>query len=346
MKTSRFKSMNRARLLSGLILLAMFSVSEAQTLKIATVVPEGSGWMVSMRAGAAEISERTEGRVKFKFYAGGVQGNDKQVQRKMRIGQLHGGAFTPTALAIFQKDAQLYSMPMLFNNQEEVDFVRGKMDHKLHALLEQAGYIDFGFGGGGFAHLMSNDPIANLEDMKSQKVWIPDGDKVAYDAIQTLGVSPVAMPITDVLTGLQTELLNAIMGPPAGTIIMQWNTGVKYITELPLAYIYAALVVEKKYFDKIQPADQLIVREVMEGVYQGFDKLSVKDNEDAYQALLDDGLKPVTPDQGQFSVWREAVSASNHTLADEGLIDKNLLLEIECYLSAHRSGDMNKDCSL
>jgi len=123
------------RLTIGLILLGLISTAGAQTIKLATIVPEGSGWMKSMRAGAAEIKERTEGRVKFKFYGGGVQGNDKQVLRKMRIGQLHGGAFSSNGLIDVQKDSQLYALPMLFNNLEEVQFVRARMDDKLRGLI-------------------------------------------------------------------------------------------------------------------------------------------------------------------------------------------------------------------
>ena len=125
--------------------------------------------MDSMRAGAAEIKERTDGRVKFKFYGGGVQGNDKQVLRKMRIGQLHGGAFTSNGLIDVQKDSQLYALPMLFNNLEEVQFVRERMDDKLRGLIEEAGYVNFGFAGGGFARIMSNQPIANLKICKAGK---------------------------------------------------------------------------------------------------------------------------------------------------------------------------------
>jgi len=301
--------------------------------------------MNAMRAGAAEIRERTEGRVKFKFYGGGVQGNDKQVLRKMRIGQLHGGAFTSIALGEFQKDAVLYGMPMLFDNLEEVQFARDRMDDKLRTLLEDAGYVNFGFAGGGFAHIMSTRPIANLDDMKGLKVWVPDGDRLAYGAIKALGVSPVTMPLTDVLTGLQTELIDTIMGPPEGTIILQWNTGVSYITELPLAYIFAMLIVEKKHFDRIQTADQAIVREVMERVYLGFDQQGNDDNKKAYKALLDDGIKSVSPDRGQIPEWHEAVQKSNHRLAAEGVVDTGLLNEIECYVAAFRTGNSEKDCS-
>jgi TRAP-type C4-dicarboxylate transport system substrate-binding protein len=328
----------------ALILLGLMSTASAQTIKIATIVPEGSGWMNSMRAGATEIGKRTDGRVKFKFYGGGVQGNDKQILRKMRIGQLHGGAFTSNVLLEFQKDSVLYSMPMLFKNLEEVKFARDHMDNKLRDLLEQAGYVNFGFAGGGFAHIMSSMSIANLNDLKGLKVWIPEGDRISYEAAKSLDISPVILPLTDVMTGLQTELIDTIISPPAATIILQWNTKVSYITELPLSYVFAMLVIDKKYFDRIQPADQTVVREVMEKIYQGFDQQGNEDNKQAYKALLDDGMKSVTPDEGQVPQWHKAIQETNHRLAEEGLIDVGLLAELECYVTAYRAGDLAKDC--
>lgn len=346
----RFKNGFSARLFTGLfsVLLIMFGllpVANAQTIKLATIAPEGSSWMNAMRSGASEIGERTHGRVQFKFYGGGVMGNDNQVLRKMRIGQLHGGTFTSNALYEFQKDIPLYATPMLFNNIEEVRFVRDHLDDRLRELLEQAGFVNFGFASGGFAHIMSQRPIANLEDMQGLKVWVPEGDRVSQSALRALGVSPVTMPLTDVLTGLQTELIDTIMGPPAGTIILQWNTGVNYITDLPVAYIFAMLVVDKKYFDRIAAGDQAIVREVWERVYRGFDQEGNSDNKNAYKALLDNGMKSVSPDTGQMDNWRRVVQTSNHELAKEGVMDIGLLKEIECYVSAYRTSNLEKDCT-
>lgn len=339
------KGLLAKQLAAALLLFVLAFSASAQTIKIATIAPEGSGWMNAMRAGATEIKKRTEGRVKFKFYGGGVQGNDKQVMRKMRIGQLNGGAFTSNAVGVFQKDAQIYAAPMLFNSLEEVRFVRTRMDHGLRARIEQAGYVNFGFAGSGFAHIMSQRPIANIADMQGLKIWVPDGDIMSYGAIKALGVSPVTMPLTDVLTGLQTELIDTIIGPPAGTIVLQWNTAVNYITDLPLAYIFAMLVIDKKVFNRLQAADQAIVREVMEGVYLEFDQQGAADNQAAYQALLDDGMKSVKSEQGQLSEWQDAVRKSNHKLAAEGVVSTAVLAEIECYINAYRGGDKSKDCS-
>ena len=141
------KGFMAARIAITILLTSLVSTASAQTIKLATIAPEGSSWMTDMRAGAAEIAERTDGRVKIKLYGGGVQGSDKQVLRKMRIGQLHGGAFTSNGLIEIQKDSQLYAMPMLFNSIEEVQFARDRMDDKLRDRIEQAGYVNFGFAG-------------------------------------------------------------------------------------------------------------------------------------------------------------------------------------------------------
>lgn len=334
----------------GKILLVLISLclapgASAQTIKLATIAPEGSSWMDSMRAGAAEIDERTDGRVKFKFYGGGVQGNDKQVLRKMRIGQLHGGAFTSNGLIDVQRDSQLYALPMLFDNLEEVRFVRSRMDDKLRGLIEDAGYVNFGFAGGGFARLMSNQPIAKLKDLQGRKVWVPDGDRMSYEASKALGISPVIMPLTDVMTGLQTELIDTIMSPPAAAIILQWNTKVSYITELPLSYIFAMIAIDKKYFNRIQPADQLIVREVMERIYMGFDQQGNEDNQNAYKALIESGMTLVTPELGQLPEWRAIIQKSNRRLANKGEVDIRLLDELECYVKGYRAGNQAIDCT-
>lgn len=219
------------------------------------------------------------------------------------------------------------------------------MDSKLRELLEQAGYVNFGFASGGFAHIMSNRPIVSLEDLQGLKVWVPDGDRISYEAVRALGVSPVTMPLTDVLTGLQTELIDTIMSPPAGAIILQWNTGLSYITEIPLAYIFAMMIIDKKYFDRLQADDQTIVREVMERVYLDFEEQGNDDNKKAYKALLDDGMKSVIPNHSQVREWHIAIQESNHRLAAENVIDAGLLNELECYVAAYREENLSKDCT-
>lgn len=321
-------------------LLLFFAVPgvHAQTLKIATIAPEGSSWMNDMRSGAKVIEEHTQGRVKFKFYGGGVQGNDKQVQRKMRTGQLHGGAFASGAMNKFQKDGDLFSIPMVFNTIDEVRYVRSQMDGIIRQRLEDAGFVNFGFAGAGFAYMMSNQPLVTLSDLKGQKVWIPEGDPIGFSALRALGVAPVIMPVTDVMTGLQTDLIDSVTVPPVGAVVFQWHTRLKYITELPIAYIYAALLIDKRAFSKLSEEDQKVVREVMEGTYRKFDQNGVRENGDALQALLGNGLQLVSPDTAQVSEWRGIVNASHRKLANEGTFDVTLLDQMQSLIDAYRNG--------
>jgi TRAP-type C4-dicarboxylate transport system substrate-binding protein len=324
------------KVVSVLLLALAAPLTFAQTLKIATIAPEGSSWMKDMKSGAKAIEEATEGRVKIKFYGGGVQGNDKQVQRKMRTGQLHGGAFTSGALNKFQRDADLFSMPMLFNSIDEARFVRKAMDGEVRQRLEDAGYVNFGFAGAGFAYMMSNRPLVTLADLKGQKVWIPEGDPVGFAALRALGVAPVIMPVTDVMTGLQTDLLDCVTVPPVGAVVFQWFTRLKYITELPIAYVYASLLVDKRAFSKLLPEDQLVVREVMEGIYRKFDQYGVADNRKAMQALVESGLEIVSPDTANIDEWRTIVNASHRKLATDGTFDQVLLDQVQVLLDDYR----------
>jgi TRAP-type C4-dicarboxylate transport system substrate-binding protein len=326
------------KLLSVLFLALAPPAIFAQTLKIATIAPEGSSWMNDMRSGAKVIEEHTEGRVKFKFYGGGVQGNDKQVQRKMRTGQLHGGAFTSGALNKFQKDADLFSMPLLFNSIDEARFVRSELEGVVRQRLEDAGYVNFGFAAAGFAYMMSNKPLATLSDMKGQKVWIPEGDPIGFAALRALGVAPVIMPITDVMTGLQTDLLDSVTVPPVGAVVFQWHTRLKYITELPIAYVYASLLIDKRPFSKLTPEDQAVVRDVMEGIYRKFDQGGVIDNREALQALLDNGLEMVSPDTADLGEWRTIVNASHRQMAMDGTFDIALLDRMQELIEDFRDG--------
>ena len=320
----------------GFVATSVFA--QQTTIKIATIAPESSSWMKDMRAGAEAIENATEGRVKFKFYGGGVQGNDKQVQRKMRTGQLHGGAFSSGGLNRFQKDADIFALPMLFNTIDEARYIRGELEPVIRQRLEEAGYVNFGLAAAGFAYMMATQPAYTLDDLKGRKVWAPEGDPVGFAALRALGVAPVVMPVTDVMTGLQTDLLDSITAPPVGAVVFQWHTQLNYLADVPIAYVYAALLVEKRVFSRLTPEDQAVVREVMEGIYRKFDKYGVSDNQEAMQALLASGLESIKPDPEDVAEWREVVRQSHRQLAAEDVFDPVLYDRIESLLEQYRAG--------
>lgn len=316
-------------------LLLMPQALGAATFKIATVAPEGTSWMRAMRAGAEEIEQRTEGRVEFRFYGGGVMGDEPAVLRKMRFGQLQGGAFTGGGAALMQPDVRIYGLPLLFRDHAEVDHLRAELDAEIYGRLEEAGYVTFGFASGGFAMLMSQSPVSTLDDVRGRKLWVPEGDEVLYESMQELGLSPVTLPLTDVLTGLQTELIEAVGVSPLGAVAFQWHTQVQHVTDYPLVYLVGTMIVDKRPFDRLSAEDQAVVREVWGRVYAEFDGANRADDLEATAALRDQGLT-FHPIEDDVDAWRERLDGVFLRLGEEGVFDVELYQRALEVLEAYR----------
>jgi len=311
--------MNR-RLLKMLIvlLLTLPHTAHAIKLKLATIAPEGSPWMAVMRTGADEIRQRTAGRVELKFYGGGVMGNEKSVFRKMRAGQLHGGAFSSTALTEVYPDLKLRALPMVLRDYSDYDAMAVALDGQFRQGLEDAGFVNFGFAEAGISLPMGTVPVRSLEDLDGQKMWVPEGDTVSYAIMQALGLAPIPLPLTDVMTGLQTGLINVIGGSASGAIAFQWYTEVHYISQVPLAFLFSSLVIDRQTFQSLQPSDRQVVREVMEKTYQDFNHDARQDNQAAFEALTRQGLEVVEPPATEIERWRQRAWSVIGQMAERG----------------------------
>jgi TRAP-type C4-dicarboxylate transport system substrate-binding protein len=309
----------------GIAIAAWVSLSAATAsavdIKIATVAPDGSRWMQHMRAGAAEVQTKTAGRVAIKFYPGGVMGNDAQVLRKVRIGQLQGGAFTASGLAERYGGLNIYGIPLLFRSLDEIDAARAALDVELIRGLDQAGFVSFGFIEGGFANLLSNEPIRTVDDLRRKKVWVPEGDAISFLAMETMGLSPTVLPVTDVLTGLQTGLIEAAFASPVAALVLQWHTKVKYITELPISYSMGVFAIEKGTFTGLSAEDQQIVREVMQRYINDLDREARDDNRKAAEVLARSGLQTVNVNSVDVDGWRRTIEGLFPKLRERPDID-------------------------
>jgi len=166
---------------------------------------------------------------------------------------------------------------------------------------------------------------------------VPEGDSISYASMQALSLSPVTLPLTDVLTGLQTGLIDIIAIPPIVALIMQWHTKVKYVTRVPLVYTFGFMAVDKKTFDKIGPEDQAIVREVMDATYRNFDKVNLVDNEGAFEALVNSGIEAVEFDTDAYVETRALLLESNRELGKEGRFSIELYDEMMRYVDEYRN---------
>ena len=322
--------------------LLLYGLSNAAVLKIATLAPEGSGWMKDMRAGAKEIQEQTDGRVQIKYYGGGVMGNDTKVLGKIRIGNLQGGAFTPSALQKIYSEISLYGLLLNFESEDEAAYVRSRLDATIKDGLEAAGFISFGFAASGFAMIMSNEPVRGLDDLRGKRVWVPEGDTISYTSMEALSLSPVTLPLTDVLTGLQTGLIDIVAMSPIGALVLQWHTKVKFVTNMPLVYTMGFMAIDRKAFNKIDAADREIVTEVMTRIYSRFDDVNLVDNKDAFQSLLKSGIQSVMLDEQELTEIRDILRKSNRAMAEKGEYSVELYDQMMQYVQEYRSGSVKQ----
>ena len=312
--------MNKFVLFAFGLVAACGSAQAATTIKIATVAPDGTAWMREMRAGGDAIKARTSDRVQIKYYPGGVMGDEPAVLRKIKIGQLQGGAFTGGELSQLVKDAQIYSLPFLFKTQDEVDKVRVQLDPLLKKSFEQAGFEAVGISGGGFAYLMSVKDIKNKDDLKAAKVWVPQGDRIAEAGFKASGVTPIPLPLADVYTSLQTGLIDTVANTPAGAIAFQWHTKLKHMVDLPLTYVVGILVIDKKTLDSLSADDRKAVNDEIGAAFARLEKINRDDNSETRGALEKQGVTIFKPNADETRSWDTVGEAARKELISQGEI--------------------------
>jgi TRAP-type C4-dicarboxylate transport system substrate-binding protein len=308
------------------------------TLKIATLAPDGTSWMKEMRAVADTVKIKTEGRVELKFYPGGVMGDDATVLRKIKIGQLQGGAFTGGEASVITKDAEIYTVPFLFRNQDEVDKVRAAVDPLLKEQFRKNGFELLGISGGGFAYLMSTREIKTRDDLKSAKVWVPQGDEIAEATFKAAGVTPIPLPLSDVYTSLQTGLIDTAANTTAGAIAFQWHTKIKHVADLPVIYVVGELAVDKKAFDALSPADQKVLGDEVGGAFARIDKQARSDNAAARTALQQQGITFDAPSEAERRTWETVGAEANKQLVAKGAFTPEVQKALDAALAAARGG--------
>jgi TRAP-type C4-dicarboxylate transport system substrate-binding protein len=183
--------------------------------------------------------------------------------------------------------------------------------------------------------MMSNKPIATLDDLQGAKVWMPEGDPVSQAVFQKIGVSPVPLGIADVLLALQTRLVDVVYGPPLGAIALQWHTKVKYITRVPLAYALGAVIVTEKAFQRVPKNSRMVLKEVFTKNAALLSAQTRKQNEEALEVMAREGIESVMMEPQELTRIEEIVEEANREMAGK-VFPAEILDEIGAYLTELR----------
>ncbi len=310
------------------------SVAKTLEIKIATLAPGGSSWMQTFHSIDAEVREKTDKQVGFKFYPCGVLGDEKDMLRKMYIGQIHGAALTSAGLSAIFSEMDVFQIPFLFESYHEVDYVTEEMDAFFQKGLDENGYILLGWSEGGFVRLMSTTPVATLDDLRKVKVWTWEDSPMTKAIFDQANVSAIPLSVPDVLVGLQTGLVDVVYAPPIGAISLQWFTKIKYMTDVNLIYLIGGLVIQKKVFNKISPDHQKILLETCRHRMNELKKTIRKENQEAIQVMVKHGVKIITPTPAQVADFKKVSDQAMQRLEGKSFSKKirdEVITKIEAY---------------
>jgi TRAP-type C4-dicarboxylate transport system substrate-binding protein len=316
--------------------------AQTTVIKFATLAPDGSTWMKVLGELSKDLEAKTDGKLKFKFYAGGVSGDEKDVVKKIRIGQLQAAGFTGVGLGEVAPETRLLDAPWLFRSRAELEAVRAKYDKELKAAVEKGGFVLLGWTDLGSVYIFSKNPIASPDDMKKEKMWVWEGDPIAQAAYKALGVNPVPLSVVDVMQSLQTGMINGVYGPPLGVVALQWHSKLKHIYPVPIAESTGAVLVSKKFFDAL-PADQrTILLELSTKHLNRLNELTNAENDKALEALKKQGLDLAADPGTATRRHYEALGAGARKELAGKLFSAELLAKFEKELAALRARTVKK----
>ena len=257
MKITRFHTALALSLLFALAPLTSRSAETTTVVKLTTLVPDGSVWHKIMLDMGDQWGRETQGRVTLRIYPGGVAGDEPDMVRKMRIGQIQASALTVKGLADIDDSFSVFTVPAMFESYDELFYVLEKMEPTLKKRLEAKGFVLLNWGHAGWVYFFTKQPVRSLADLKKLKLWVWAGDDKMNQLWKENGFQPVALAATDILTGLQTGMIDALPAVPLGALQLQWFRSTPYMVDAGLAPLVGGLVITQKTWNKISEADRL-----------------------------------------------------------------------------------------
>lgn len=326
-----------ATLLVALVLCALPATAEPVVIKLATVAPKDSVWMSAYSAMNKEVEQATGGNVTFKFFPGMVSGDEKDMVRKMRAGQLQAGGLTGVGLQMIEPGMLVLQLPLLFNDYPEMVKVRERIEGKLQSMMQKKGFVILGWSDLGYTYVFTKTPVASLADFKDVKMWGWEDEPISKAFFETAGIAQVPLSLPDVLPGLQRGMINGVYNSTQGLIAVQWDKYVSYATKLVISIGIGATVVTKAAWDQISPEDQVKVIEIARKHHVTLNTNIQRKNKESSGQLKKQGMTFVDVAAGEMARFQEIAARVRQMLSGK-VFDAALLKEVEALRDKVRAG--------
>jgi TRAP-type transport system periplasmic protein len=286
------------------------AVPQAPTvIKLATFVPDGSVWHRALREMGAEWSQSTGGRVQLKVYPGGVAGDEPDYVRKMRIGQIQAAAITTAGLAQIDNAFQMFGVPMFFDSYPELYAVLDRMTPILKQRLDAKGFVLLNWGHGGWVYFFTKQDARTVADIKKVKMFAAAGDDRWVQLWKNNGYSPVALAPSDMLTGLQTGMIEGTPTTPLLALTLQWYRQIPHMVGIGMAPLVGGLVMTKQAWSRIAPADQAKLLVACQRLEKTLETGVPRQDTTAVEEMKKRGLVVTTVPPAAVAEWHVAAEA-------------------------------------
>jgi TRAP-type C4-dicarboxylate transport system substrate-binding protein len=291
-------------LAAALAALAPLGASAQVVIKLGTLAPQGSTWHELLKDMSQRWEKASGGQVKLRIYAGGTQGSEGDMVRKMGIGQLQAAAITGVGMHDVLPEPQALSVPFLFDDAGQVECALEKLRPRLEQALDRRGFIALEWSRIGAILLFCSKPYRTPAEAKEAKFWAWEGDPKSVDAYRAAGFRPVVLSATDIVPSLQTGMIDCVPNVPLYVLTARLFDRAKYMLDVPWSYMIGATVVRKDAWEKIpaelRPKLLAIATELGNKVDDEVKRL----NDDAIAAMQKQGVEVVKGDPAQ---WRAAM---------------------------------------
>lgn len=322
-------------LLALMVLVAANLPAGAATIKLGTLAPEGSPWHEILRDMAEGWKAASDGKVTLRIYAGGVAGDEPDMVRKMRIGQLHAAALTGSGLSRIAPEIQALQMPMMLRSDAELDYVRERIGPKIEAILEAKGFKLLTWGDAGWVYFFAQEPVIDPEDLKPMKIFTWAGETSVTDAYKACGYHPVPLAATEIHSALQSGLINAFPTTPIAALSFQWFGLAKHMTYLKWAPLVGAVVISTRSWQAL-PVDLkprfLEIARTAGGRLQSVVRTL---GDEAIEVMKQHGLVVHQVPSDSIARWERSARCSYPTIIGT-LVPADMVAEVERLRNAYR----------
>lgn len=276
----------------------------ATHVRLGTLAPQGSSYHRILQEMGDKWRTATNGQVQTTVYAG-TMGSEVELVRRMRLGQLQAATLTTTGIsAIDPGIAALQEMPMMFHSLNELDYVKAKLEPVLAQRLADKGFVVLFWADAGWVRLFTRQPVPHPEDIKKQKIFITSGETDLFDLMKNAGYEPVALEWSDVLTSLQTKMIDAVPSIPYYALATQLYTVADNMLDLNYLPLVGGTIISKKTWDGLTPAQQTAMRTIAADEGAQFQARGRAESDEAVQAMVKRGLKVEAVTPAVEAEWR------------------------------------------